>query len=321
VVAHHYGGGVAGTGLVHEALLYHHDEEYVAGALGFVRCALRAAEPVLVAVPEPQLSLLRSRIAANGRVRYLDMAVAGRNPNRIMPELIEAFLAEHHPQPVRVLGEPVYPGRLAEAVPGCFRQEAMVNIAFQQSRAHLLCPYDATALDAAVLYYAERTHPMVLDGPRRRRSRGYGDPHAVVAMLNQPLAEPRQVDAVLVFEGCHLAAVARVVADHAGRAGLTTARITDLQVAVHALAGDAVRGPSGGPATLRIWTNGGAFVCEIRGPGEAVDMLAGRTAPLPDSPWALALALANSACDLVQTHTSPAGTVTRLHMYTELSGT
>jgi hypothetical protein len=42
--------------------------------------------------------------------------------------------------------------------------------------------------------------------------------------------------------------------------------------------------------------------------------MAGRVVPAPDSPRGRGLLIANRLCDLVQTHTAPTGTTTRLHM-------
>src|SRR6266545_5103781 len=47
---------------VHEALLYGGAEEYLAGTLPFLRGGLAAGEPLLVAVPGPNLELIRNSL-------------------------------------------------------------------------------------------------------------------------------------------------------------------------------------------------------------------------------------------------------------------
>src|SRR4051812_46893124 len=83
--------------LVHQALFYRDTDEYLTGTVPFVRGGLELGEPVLVAVPEPRLRLLRGELGgAAARVRLVDMADAGRNPGRIIPKVLRAF-ADAHP--------------------------------------------------------------------------------------------------------------------------------------------------------------------------------------------------------------------------------
>src|SRR4051812_36058813 len=93
---------------VHEGLLYRGTEEYLAGTVPFVAEAVAPGEPVLVAVPGANLELIRSALdGAAARVRFADMAVAGRNPGRIIPWVLHAFLVEHAGRRSRVVGEPI----------------------------------------------------------------------------------------------------------------------------------------------------------------------------------------------------------------------
>ena len=81
---------------VHPALLYRDDEEYLAGTVPFIRDGLAAGEPVAVAVPGPNLELIRDALGADAqRVLLRDMAEAGRNPGRIIPTVLLAFANAH----------------------------------------------------------------------------------------------------------------------------------------------------------------------------------------------------------------------------------
>nr|BBJ55478.1 hypothetical protein SAVMC3_81070 [Streptomyces avermitilis] len=72
---------------VHPALFYRGDRQYVAGTVPFVLDGLSAGEPVAVAVPGPQLKLMKTELGADAdQVHFLDMTQAGRNPGRIIPE-------------------------------------------------------------------------------------------------------------------------------------------------------------------------------------------------------------------------------------------
>ena len=80
--------------LVHDAFFYTDASSYRAGLLDFIRAGLADDEPVLVAVPQPGLSLIRSALTDDEepRVRTRDMSVAGRNPGRIIGTVLSAFV-------------------------------------------------------------------------------------------------------------------------------------------------------------------------------------------------------------------------------------
>ena len=299
---------------VHEALYYRDLDEFYAGTGAFVRAGLDADEPVLVAVPEPRLALLRAELSGAGeRVRFVDMAVAGRNPNRILPWVLRAFAAEHRQRRVWIIGEPIYVGRTADEVASGVQHEALINVAFAGADAAILCPYDIERL-AHVDTCADLTHPVIVAAGQRRESSSYTDPYTVVASLNRPLPEPELVDETLVFDAYGLAGVRRLVAKHADGVGLVADSVADLQLAVTEICTNAVTHTGSAVATLRVWSDGDKVVCEVRGAGEIADVMAGRAVPSLDSPRGRGLLIANRLCDLVQTFTAPTGTVTRLHM-------
>ena len=306
--------------LVHEALYYSDLDEFLAGTLAFIAEGRRAREPLLLAVPEPRLAALRESVAAadgaNLDITFVDMAEAGRNPNRIIPWVLRAFTNRHR-GPVRVVGEPVFVGRPPDEVPPCVQHEALINIAFADHYMTMLCTYDVRQL-AHIVPYAERTHPTVRAIGDRRPSTSYTDPYTVVALLNQPLPERRRVDDVVVFDISGLAGLRRRVAAYADRAGMSADRVADLQLAVTEIGTNAVV-HAGHLATLRIWRERDRVICEVRGAGEISDIMAGRVVPSPDSPRGRGLLIANRLCDLVQTHTAPSGTTTRLHMRLSLT--
>jgi anti-sigma regulatory factor (Ser/Thr protein kinase) len=299
---------------VHEGLFYRGDADYLAGTVPFVRDGLAAGEPVLVAVPRPHVDLISEELGDQApRVRFLDMAQAGRNPNRIIPWVLRAFVDEFTGRPVRIIGEPIWPGRSPEEIPVCVQHEALINVALDETRAAVLCPYDANALHAGVLLYAGRTHPVLVEDGERRRHLGYADPYAVVALLNLPLPDPTEPPAELTFDALTLGAVRDVVGNRARRAGLAPTRVVDLQLAVNEIATNAIA-HADGYGVLRVWQEGLRVLCEVRGPGEITDWMAGRVRPDEQSERGRGLLLANRLCDLVQTYTQPDSTTTRLHM-------
>lgn len=300
--------------LAHEALFYEDVDTLLAGTVPYVSAAAAAGDPVLIAVPDKRLDLLRDALAeVVDRVRFVDMSQVGRNPNRILPWVIRAFIDEHLPRSVCVVSEALWPGRAAEEVPACVAHEALTNVALAGCAATVLCPYDVSALPPGIRGYAERTHPVVTAAGQRRTSGCYTDPDDLLELLNQPLPEPRVAPDVLVFEANGLARVRHLVADRARQAGLSPALVADFQVAVNEVATNTLAHAIG-PGTLRVWMADDRVVCEVRGPGHITDWLAGRVRPPADSDRGRGLLLANRLCDLIQTYTRPESTVTRLHM-------
>ena len=300
---------------VHEGLYYRSRHEYVTGTLDFVRDGLAAGDPVLVAVPADRHELLREALGTDAdAVRFRDMTEAGRNPNCIIPWVLNAFVEEHRPRRARIIGEPVFVGRSADEIGPCVQHEALINVAFREAEAMILCPYDIAQLPD-IVSDAEHTHPVIVEPDGSRRPGDYLEPLTVVEMHNRPLTEPTTVDEAIVFDVPRLADVRRLVAQHAAAAGLSEDRVADAQVAVTEIATNALR--HGGPqlATLRAWSDARRVTYEIRGAGRISDPLAGRVPPAPHRPHGRGLLVANLLCDLVQTHTVLTGTVTRLHLY------
>lgn len=303
-----------GVSLRHDALFYYGDEDYVAGIRTFVEAGLAADEPVLIAVPGARLDLLRAALGTSTELRFVDMARDGRNPAWIIPGVLHAFVAEHAHRRVRIVGEPIWPGRAAIAYPRCVQHEALVNIALSDRPVSILCPYDAARLDVDVIADAASTHPYLIRAGDRQSSAGYGSPENVVDAFNRPFPEPPASASALRFEAAGLAGMRALVAALAAEAGVPPDRIDDLRVAVNEIATNAVV-HSGRPALLRVWSDDEGLVCEITGSSVLTDRLAGRLPPSPTSDRGRGLLLVNYLCDLVQVHTDDQSTTVRLHMH------
>jgi len=300
--------------LVHEGFFYRDVDEFLAVTVPFVRDGLIGGHPVLVAVPKPRVDLLRDELGGDAdEVRFLDMATAGRNPNRIIPWVLRAFVDEFPDRPVRIIGEPIWPGRAPAEIPVCVQHEAMINVALADTRATVLCPYDAARLHPGVLMYAGRTHPVLIVDGARGPHEGYAEPTGLVALLNQPLPDPPEPVTEVTVDLTGLAGMRLMVAEAGRQAGLARDLIVDLQLAVNEIATNAVV-HGRGVAVVRVWLEADRVVCEVRGPGEITDWMAGRMRPADTSERGRGLLLANRMCDLVQTYTCPDGTTTRLHM-------
>ncbi|MGC5022822.1 anti-sigma factor RsbA family regulatory protein [Micromonospora sp. DT47] len=305
--------GPPSPGLVHEGLFYRDTAALLDGTVPFVEDGLRRGEPVLVAVPGDRLTLIRAGVGADGdRVRWADMTEAGRNPGRIIPWVLQAFLDRHPGRRVRIVGEPVWAGRTELEQPACAQHEALINAAFAGRDLHIRCPYDASRLPAGVLADACRTHPVLVDAAGRRPSVTFA-PAQVVAGHNKPLPVPAEPVPVLRYTAENLPEVRRFVTGHADGGGLHPDRVADLQIAVTELATNSVV-HAGGGGELRVWRTGEHLVCEIRDDGWLADPLAGRLAPRHDGIGGRGLVIVHALCDLVLVHRTTAGTTVRLHM-------
>ncbi|WP_218951885.1 sensor histidine kinase [Amycolatopsis anabasis] len=295
----------------HPALFYRDQDEYLAGTVPFVRSALRAGEPVAVAVPSENLAAITAALGEEASaVRLIDMTRAGRNPGRIIPGVLRAF-ADAHDGPVRIIGEPIWPGRSVVEYPACAQHEALINHAFAGRAATILCPYDAKALDGEILADAAATHPVLVDATGRRPSPAFA-PDAVVATYNEPLAPPES-SAVFPFTVTELQAARHFLTDRAGRLGLTGDRLDDLALAVAELcANSVVHGQ--GQGVLRVWSADGYVVSEVADRGFLADPLAGRLPAAPDQLGGRGLLMVNELVDLVRVHAHPGGTIIRVYL-------
>ena len=302
------------AGFVHQALLYRDAGEYLAGTVPFVYDGLAAKEPVLVAVPGANVELIEGSLGASAdRVRFADMSEAGRNPGRIIPWVLNTFLEEHAGTRVRIIGEPIWAGRSDVEYPACVQHEALINVAFADRDATILCPYDVAALDTAAVSDAERTHPELVGVGPVRTSPRYR-PDEVVAEYNQPLPPVPDGAATLAFDGAGLSMVREFLGRYGASAGLGDRRVVDLQIAVNELATNAVV-HGAGSGTLAVWVEPGQVAVEVRDAGRASQRLAGRVPPAPDRLGGRGLVLVNYVSDLVRVHTGPAGTTVRIYLH------
>jgi anti-sigma regulatory factor (Ser/Thr protein kinase) len=298
----------------HEAFVYRGEAEFVAETAAFIREGLAAGEPVMVAVVEPKIDLLRAELDGEaGQVAFVDMGDLGRNPARILPAWRQ-FADEHagRAPALRGVGEPIWGGRQPAEIAESQLHEALLNLAFGDGpRFRLRCPYDARALAGSVVEAAHRSHPVVVD-VGGRRARYAGAEHAT-AVFAAGLPEPAGRPDMMLFGPDDLRMVREVVLRHAGRLGLDPERCAEMVLAVHEVASNSLR-YGGERGTLRVWSDPAALVCEIRDRGHITQPLVGRELPNVSDEGGRGLWLANQLCDLVQIRSSTGGTVVRLHV-------
>jgi anti-sigma regulatory factor (Ser/Thr protein kinase) len=306
----------------HEAFIHRDDEQYVRGTAGYVREGLEAEEAVLVAALAPRAALLREELGGSAAaVEFLDLALLGRNPGRLLPawqDWIDRNTG--HGRGFRGVCDPLIAGRSTAELLEFWQHEQLLNTAFEHGpRWSLLCAYDAGRLAADVLAWARRTHPVVLDDGRRLPT-AHPSPEADFdAVLAAPLPEPdpRQVVANLAFDLDSLDLVRATVRSSEAALGLNAVGVVDLTLVASELAANSVR-HGGGAGMLRLWRADEYAVCEVRDRGLITDPLVGLRRPdLRKNAGGAGLWAVNQICDLVVVRSAAdRGTVIRAHLAT-----
>ena len=301
-----------GGPFTHGALFYDDLSGFLADTVPFLLEGIDADEPVLVAVDPVKADAMRAALPdAKHAVRFVDMTDLGRNPGRLISawaDFLEELPAD---QPLRGIGEPVWPGRSPDEIIECQRHEALLNLAFADRADFLLmCPYDRAHLDASVLAEVGHSHPRLRQDGETTTSRLYD--HSVAPYAGS-LSEPSGHVDVLDLAEHSLADVRQWVTDAACTAGLHHERAADLALAVTEAATNTIR-HAGGHGELRRWRQGERVVCEVHDEGRIRDPLAGRFPAAWDAPHGRGLWLIHQLCDLVQIRSSEAGSVVRMQM-------
>lgn len=288
----------------HPALFYRTQQEYLDGLLPFIRDGLAADEPVMVAVPGPNLAILCDGLGDSApRVVMADMTEAGRNPGRILGEVLSGFVGNHPNKPVRIIGEPIWPSRSEVEYPACVQHEAMINHAFTDRDVTVVCPYDVTNLHPDVIVDARSTHLVLWQvGSAAQTSTGY-DPDGVCARYNQPLPTNPMAVKYTVRMLADLSGARDFAAAYGQWFRLSPRRSADLQLIANELATSSLM-HIGGSCRLALWEQDDYLVCEARDCGHLDDPMAGRRPYNNDTSRGRALYVVNAIADLTRIHTT-----------------
>jgi anti-sigma regulatory factor (Ser/Thr protein kinase) len=303
-------------GFTHAACFYG-DKDL--GELGVMLSHLGGpADPVHLAV----LDMTRQRIGDHWQrlpsgSHIVDMAELGRNPARIIPDG-QSFADQHPGQRVLCVWEPAWPSRSPAEVREVARHEALCNLAFSGRPMTIFRLYDITRLSEGVIADAELTHPVRISAGEQRANRSYLGAGRFPPGCDEPLPPPAENATSLVIDG-QLGPVRQFSAGEGRAAGLDHARVNDLVLAVSEIAANAL-GHAGGGGVIRSWCSSEELLCQVEDHGFITDPLAGRYRQPADAQGGHGLWLVNRVCDLVERRSSPAGTITRLHMRRPASG-
>ncbi|MET0524937.1 MAG: sensor histidine kinase [Nocardioides sp.] len=301
-----------GAPFAHEAIFYDDLSGFLSDTVPFLRKGIDAAEPVLVAVAPAKADAMRAALPdARDAVEFVDMTDVGRNPGRLISRWADFLDDLPADQPLRGIGEPIWPGRRPEEIAECQRHEALLNLAFaDRADFVLMCPYDRAHLDEAVLAEARHSHPRLVEDGESLESRHYD---RSVAPYAGTLTEPTGRVAFMDLGENNLCDVRRWVTEAALADGLDPERADDLALAVGEAATNSLC-HAGGHGELRRWREDDRIVCEVHDEGRIRDPLAGRFPAAWDAAHGRGLWLIHQLCDLVQIRSSEAGSVVRMQM-------
>ncbi len=288
----------------HEAFLYRTQQEYREGLLPLISDAVQACHAVLVAVPAANLAVLAESLDGMAEhVVLTDMSEAGRNPTRILGEVLSTFAEKQRAEPVRMISELMWPSRSGVEYPACVQHEVLVNRAFTGGNVTVVCPYDVSRLDSEVIADARRTHPVLReDGMLEHDNAAYA-PDVMLARFNRPLSSDPSAVRYTARNLGDLSGARAFAGAYAQWFGLSPDQTADLQLIASELTTASLT-HVGGPCRLALWRNGGHVVCEARDGGCLDDPLAGRRPYGSDSDRGRGLFVVNAVADLVRTHTT-----------------
>lgn len=300
----------------HSAFFYRTPQEYLDSLLPFIVDAVTADQAVLVALPKPTLAAVAEGLGRSAAdVTMTDITEAGRNPSRILGELLSGFAEKHRDQPVRMIGEPMWPGRSLVEYAACVQHEALINRAFTGRDITVVCPYAVAQLDPDVIADALCTHPVLWqDGSLEQHNPAY-DPDAMWTRYNQPLPSDPTAVRYTARKMADLSGARAFAGSYAQWFGMSQEKTADLQLIASELATSSLT-VAGAACRLALWRTDGHLVCEARDRGCLQDPLAGRRPYASDTERGRGLYVVNAVADLVRTHT--AAKETTIHAYLRL---
>lgn len=299
----------------HDALLYEGVDGFVDNMLPFVHGAFDREDAVLAVTSPRNISALREALGGDAdRVDFHDSTMWYASTGKAFRGYADYVAAQPEGQRLCAIGEPVWPVGRPEAVSEWARYESVLNVAFADAPAWIVCPYDAATLPDEILTHALETHPTTHARGHRVPHDGYVATETFWGSLDvrHPFAEPPRMRELPVTS--ELGALRAAVASEARRVGVDPQRLPEFLLAVHELAINALT-HGGGDAVLRMWSEEHDFVCELADSGPGLERrYGGYVTPTSDDLRGRGLWLARQITDLVEVRSGPDGTRIRVRM-------
>lgn len=161
-------GGRPPALLEHRALVYDSDDELIEAVAPFVIEGAERGEDPLVVTTRPRIRRLRKAVgSAADAVRFEDARTWYSSPLAAL-DRYRSYIDERIAAGcfwLRIVGEPVWPGRSPAGRRALTRYESMINLTMASAPATVICPYHRGSAPPSVVRQAYCTHPeLVADG-------------------------------------------------------------------------------------------------------------------------------------------------------------
>jgi DNA-binding GntR family transcriptional regulator/anti-sigma regulatory factor (Ser/Thr protein kinase) len=301
--------------LVHRALIYDGEEEFLAATIPFISDGLAARERVLVVTTPQNAGVLGHALGARApEVEFRDSDEWYQLPSHTLLSY-ERYIEEADRDRVRVVGEVSWQGETQAPMAEWKRYESIINLAFAEQPVSFVCPYDVRRLPEAIIDDAARTHPELCKGAHAEPSSSYVEPVPLIRELDREgLPEPDVPTSERPITA-DLREVREFILDETRRAGVRGKTIQDTFLAVQEVASNVVD-HGAGEGSIRTWVQADELVFEVRDDGTALtDPVMGQ---LLSSPSLMTeprgLWMARLLCDLVEVRVREQGLIVRLHV-------
>lgn len=301
--------------LVHRALLFTQDEQFLAVTVPFLRGG--QAEGGHSVVISEHAGRLREALGPDAAaVEFIDPDRWFGAPARTLTAYLAHARERWWPRgPVWVVAEPVWHRRSPAETREWARMESLLNLAFARTPSRLLCAYDVRALPPGVADDVGRTHPVLVGVAGSLTSPAFVDPAVFYAEGNRgPLPPPCEPAESQAFAGGDLPGLRAFVGRAAGRRGLSHSRCLALVQCVSEIATYVVR-TGGGRGAVWVWCESDEVVCDVVDTRAGLDdRFLGYFPPAPYRPAGAGMWAIRQLCDLVEIRSSERRAVVRLHM-------
>ncbi|MQY06736.1 sensor histidine kinase [Actinomadura macrotermitis] len=249
--------------LEHRAFLYDGTEDFLTGAVPFLRRGLEEDRAVVVVARAVNVAVLQEALDdCRNHIEFYQSEKFYEHPVRTLNQY-QYLVQEKSPRRVFALAEPVWHGHEPRQLMEWIRYESLINEVFGDSGASALCPYDRVGLPPAIVEEARRTHPLLLTAGAARRSDRYVPPKAFGAGCDRGLRFDRPPTAeYLPLESDDLHELRAFVGERALAHGLDALAAGNLMTAVNEIAANALQHGTP-PMGVWVWPDGDELLCEI----------------------------------------------------------
>lgn len=261
------------TSLVHDALIYASDEEFLAHTVPFLREGIAEESGTVVATSARNAAALRDSLGADANeVLFVDSADVYASPISAVVaynDVLKSFYDAGRKK-VRAIGEVAYgPSQ------NWLRYEPIAHEVFANEPLHVICPYDSRILPPLLIEHAQRTHPRV----QPPATVAFVPPHEMLASLQEVMTTEIPESAALSMRvGSDLPQMRRVIGRLLDRE-LPAPRAAEALVAINELVANGIRHGEAA-VDVTVWVSRRSLICRVRNEGPAIpDPFAGYRPP------------------------------------------